>query len=128
MNKEIIKTENAPKALGPYCQGCIYNGMIFVSGQIPLDPQTNEIVKGGIVVQAKRSLDNIKAILNEAGSTMDDLLKITVFLKDMNDFSTFNTLYGEYFTEGHEPTRTVVEVARLPKDALIKIDAIGIKH
>lgn len=124
--KTIISTSNAPAALGPYSQAVKYNGLIYVSGQLPLDPATNQMVENDVRVQTKRSLTNIKNILAEAGGTMDDILKVTIYIKDMNDFGAVNEVYGTFFTPGDCPTRFCVEVARLPKDALVEIDAIAI--
>lgn len=124
--KEIIATENAPKAIGPYSQACKYNGMIFVSGQIPVDPETNEMVEADIAVQTNRSLTNIKNILEKAGSSMDDVLKVTVYLKNMSDFAKMNEVYGTFFKEGNYPARCAFEVVQLPKGALVEIDAIAI--
>lgn len=126
MKKEIIATEKAPKAIGPYSQACKYNGMVFVSGQIPINPEIGEVVEADIATQTKQSLTNIKAILEAAGSSMDDVLKVTVYLKNMDDFAKMNEVYGTFFTEGNYPTRCAVEVAKLPKDVLVEIDAIAI--
>lgn len=124
--KQVISTNNAPAALGPYSQAVRYNGLIYVSGQLPIDPATNEMVENDVRVQTNRSLTNIKNILAEAGGTMDDILKVTIYLKDMADFGAVNEEYGKYFTPGDCPTRFCVQVARLPKDALVEIDAIAI--
>lgn len=121
-----IKTEYAPKALGPYSQGIEANGFIFVSGQIALDPTTGELITGGIKEQTRRVLDNIKAILEAAGSTLDKAVKCTVFLQDMNDFVDMNTVYAEYFSSPF-PARAAVQIVRLPKDVLVEIDAIAVK-
>ena len=125
--KNIIATEKAPKAIGPYSQANEVNGLIFVSGQIPLDPTTNTMVENDIVAQTNRSLSNIKAILEEACSSMDNVLKTTVYLANMSDFAKMNEVYATYFTEGKYPARCAVEVAKLPKDALVEIDAIATK-
>ncbi len=123
--KKAIATKKAPAAIGPYAQGNIFGNLIFTSGQIPLDPETGAIVDGGIEAQAKQSLTNIKAILEEAGSSMDKVIKTTVFIKNMNDFAAMNEVYGTFFTEGAYPSRSAVEVARLPKDALVEIEVIA---
>ena len=122
--KTVIKTENAPAAIGPYSQGIKVGNLLFTSGQIPLDPTTG-VFPDGIQAQTRQSLSNVKAILAEAGASMDQLIKTTVFLKDMNDFAAMNEIYATFFSEGSFPARSAVEVARLPKDALIEIEAIA---
>lgn len=127
MTKRILATENAPAALGPYSQGVAASGeMIFVSGQIPINPATGAVVEGDISVQAKQCMDNIAAILAEAGATVEDIVKTTIYLKDMNDFATVNEAYGKYF-EKDAPARGCVEVARLPKDMQVEIEAIAVR-
>lgn len=123
--KEIIATETAPKAIGPYSQAVRRNGFLFLSGQIPLDPKTGELVAASIQAQTERVLDNVKAILEAAGLRLDDVVKTTVFLKDMSDFSQMNETYGKYFGS-NPPARSTVEVARLPRDVKVEIDAIAI--
>lgn len=123
MNKVIISTKNAPSAIGPYSQGIKVGDMIFTSGQIPVNPATGEIVTE-IKAATKQSLENVKAILEEAGSSLDKVVKVVVFIKDMNDFAAVNEVYGEYFSD-NKPARSCVEVARLPKDCLIEIEAIA---
>ena len=125
MKKEII-TENAPTALGPYSQGVEANGFIFVSGQIALDPAIGEMITGDITDQTRKVLDNVKAVLEAAGSSLDKSVKCTVYLQDMNDFADMNTVYAEYFSSPF-PARAAVQIARLPKDALVEIDAIAVK-
>lgn len=125
--KKIVSTNAAPQAIGPYSQGIEVNGFVFTSGQLPIDPATGAFVPGGIKEQTKQSLTNVKAILEAAGTTMDNTLKLTVFLSDMNNFAQMNEVYGEFFTEGNYPSRSAVEVARLPKDGLVEIEAIAIK-
>ena len=124
--KKEIKSENAPAALGPYSQAIEANGFIFVSGQIPLDPATGELNRGGIGEQTRIVLNNVKAVLEAAGSSMDQAVKCMVFLQDMNDFAEMNTAYTEYF-DSPFPARVAVQIARLPKDAKVEIDAIAIK-
>ncbi|MGC6769675.1 RidA family protein [Enterococcus sp. LJL51] len=119
-----IHTENAPKAIGPYVQGNIVNGLLFASGQVPLDPATGEIVGETIEAQTKQVIKNIQAILDEAGSSFDQVVKTTCFLKDMNDFAAFNEVYAAAFST-KLPARSAVEVARLPKDVLIEIEVIA---
>ena len=124
--KQIIYTDNAPAALGPYSQAkAVFDKLIFISGQIGVMPQTGKPAQG-IEAQANQVLTNLKAILKEAGSSMDKVVKTTVFIKDMNDFSKVNEIYGQYFTNTY-PARSCIEVARLPKDLLIEIEAIAIK-
>lgn len=122
--KEIIVTERAPSAIGPYSQAVSANGLIITSGQLPIDPATGAFPEG-IAAQTKQSLANVKVILEQAGSSMDRVLKTTVFLKDMGDFTTMNEVYATFFREGSYPARSAVEVARLPKDALVEIECIA---
>ena len=122
----IIHTVSAPAAIGPYSQGYEVNGLVFTSGQIPLDPATG-VFPEGIEGQTRQSLTNVKAIVEAAGLTMDDVVKTTVFLSDMNNFGAMNGVYAEFFTEGKYPARSAVEVARLPKDALVEIEVIACK-
>lgn len=123
--KRIINPEKAPKAIGPFSQAVKCKGMIFISGQIPMDPETGEIVPGGIKEQTKRSLDNLMTILDETGCTTDDVVKVTVYLKNIDDFVEMNTIYAKYFPSNY-PARACVEVSRMPKDALIEIDLIAV--
>ena len=125
MNKEIINTSNAPSAIGPYSQGVKAGNMLFISGQIPVNPISNEIPKT-IEEQTKQSLENIKAILKEAGATLDSVVKTTVFLTDLNDFVKMNEVYATYFDGEIKPARAAIEVSRLPKDVKIEIEAIAI--
>ncbi len=122
--KKVINTENAPKAIGPYSQGVIKNSMLFISGQLPIDAKDGKIVDG-IQEQTKKSLENIVEILKAANASVDDVVKCTVFLKDMDEFSLMNKEYEKIFTT-NEPARAAVEVARLPKDVLVEIEAIAI--
>jgi 2-iminobutanoate/2-iminopropanoate deaminase len=123
--KQVVNTNKAPSAIGPYSQAIKANGFIFVSGQLPVVPTTGEFAEGGIVAQTKQSLENVKAILEQAGCTLDDVVKTTVFIKEMNDFAIMNNMYAEYFTKDC-PARACFEVARLPKDALVEIEVIAI--
>lgn len=125
MNKEIINTSKAPSAIGPYSQGVKVGNMLFVSGQIPVDPINNEIPKT-IEEQTKQSLENVKAILKEAGIDLSSVVKTTVFLKDLNDFVKMNEVYAMYFDGEIKPARAAVEVSRLPKDVKVEIEAIAI--
>ncbi|WP_086348328.1 RidA family protein [Candidatus Enterococcus clewellii] len=119
-----IHTDNAPKAIGPYVQGNIVNGLLFASGQVPLHPETGEIVGTTIEEQTEQVVKNIAAILAEAGSSFDQVVKTTCFLKNMEDFAAFNAVYANAFS-AHLPARSAVEVARLPKDVLIEIEVIA---
>lgn len=123
MNK-VIKTADAPQAIGPYSQAIEAGGFIFVSGQIPLIPATGEMVEGSVEVQAARVLENLKAILTAAGSSLENVVKATVYLADMEDFGRVNAVYGQYF-EKNPPARVCVEVSRLPKGALVEMDVIA---
>ena len=123
--KQEIRTNKAPKAIGPYSQGVVANGFVFVSGQIPFDPATGELVTGSIEDQARRVLLNVAAVLDAAGSSMDQVVKATVFLLDMNDFAKMNAVYGEFFKAPY-PARAAVQVARLPRDVRIEIEVIAL--
>lgn len=123
--KEIIKTTAAPQAIGPYSQAIKVNGMIYSSGQIPIDPTTQEVISGDIAAQTERVLRNLEGLLKAAGSGLDKVFKTTVFLKDMNEFGKMNEVYGRFFVE-NPPARSTVEVARLPKDVLVEIDVIAL--
>ena len=122
--KAIVSTDRAPAAIGPYAQAVKTSGLVITSGQLPIDPATGAFPEG-IQAQTKQSLTNVKAILEEAGLTMDAVLKTTVFLSDMNNFGAMNEVYASFFTEGSFPARSAVEVARLPKDALVEIEVIA---
>lgn len=125
--KKIIATEKAPAAIGPYSQAIDCGTFLITSGQVPIDPATGELAPGGVTEQARQSLRNIKAILAQAGLTMDHVVKTTVFLKNMSDFAAMNAVYAEFFTEGQYPARSAVEVAALPKGALVEIETICVK-
>ena len=122
--KEIIATDKAPAAIGPYSQAVKVGNLLFTSGMIPIDPATNTLVEGGIEVQAERALQNVKALLEASGSSMDKVVKTVVFIKNMDDFAKVNEIYAKYFTDNY-PARSCVEVARLPKDVLIEIEAVA---
>lgn len=122
--KEIITTSDAPKAIGPYSQAVRLNGLVFFSGQIPLDPLTGELVHGTIQMQTERVLENLKAVVHAAGLTMQHVVKTTVFLKNLSDFGAMNEVYAKYFGT-NSPARSTVEVARLPRDVHIEVDAIA---
>ena len=121
--REIISTKSAPAAIGPYSQAVRYGNLLFLSGQIPLDSESGEVVEGNIEVQTRRVLENLKAILEAGGMELHHVLKCTCFLKNMEDFPAFNTIYSEYFSD-ILPARETVEVSRLPKDVLVEISAI----
>ena len=123
--KKIV-TKNAPAAIGPYSQGIEHNGIIYVSGQLPLDPVTGAFPEGDVAVLTKQSMNNISAILEEAGSSIDKILKTTIFVQDLADFETVNEAYGEFFGE-NAPARACVQVAALPKGAKLEIEAIAYK-
>lgn len=122
--KNVIQTDKAPAAIGPYSQAVQAGGLLITSGQLPLDPATGSFPEG-IEAQTKQSLTNVKSILEAAGTDMSHVVKTTVFLKDMNDFAAMNGVYATFFGEGGFPARSAVEVARLPKDALVEIEAIA---
>ena len=124
MKKEIIISKKVPAAIGPYSPALKIGNLVFVSGQLSIDPVIGEIVKGGIEAQTRRSLENLKAVLESYSVSMENVVKTTIFLKDMNNFSRINKIYGKYFT-GQFPARSCVEVSRLPKDADIEIEAIA---
>ena len=122
--RTIIATEKAPAAIGPYYQANKFGNLVITSGQLPIDMVTGAFPEG-IEAQTKASLENVKTILENAGSSMDKVLKTTVFLKDINDFAAMNGVYATFFSEGSYPSRSAIEVARLPKDALVEIEAIA---
>ena len=123
--KKIIMTENAPKALGPYSQAIMVGNTLYVSGQIPFVPETMTLVSEDIQAQTRQSIENIKAIVNEAGGELSDIVKVNVFVKNIEDFDKINEVYAEYFSEA-KPARALVEVARLPRDVKIEIEAIAV--
>ncbi len=123
--KKTVSTEKAPKAIGPYSQAILSNGVAFLSGQIPLDPATNQLVEGDIAVQTERVLLNLKAVLEASGASLESVVKTTVFLKDMGDFPKMNEVYGRFFTS-NPPARSTVQAARLPRDVSVEIDAIAV--
>jgi 2-iminobutanoate/2-iminopropanoate deaminase len=123
--KEIISTEKGPKAIGPYSQAVKANGFIFTAGQVAFDPATGQIVEGDVAHQTARVLENLKAILEAGGSSLDQAVKATVYLKDMNDFAAMNEVYARYFSK-NPPSRSTVEAARLPRDVRVEIDLIAV--
>jgi 2-iminobutanoate/2-iminopropanoate deaminase len=122
---ETVATDRGPKAIGPYSQAIRANGFVFLSGQIPLDPKTQQVVEGDAAVQTERVLENLKAVLEAAGSALQRAVKTTVFLADMNDFAAMNEVYARYFVT-HPPARSTVEVARLPRNVRVEIDLIAL--
>lgn len=125
--KTILSTKNAPQAIGPYSQGIDTGNLIFLSGQIPIDPAVGEITASDIEGQTRQALENIKAILESDSCSMDQVVKTTVYLKDIADFTKMNDIYKEFFSEGNYPARSAVQVAALPKDALVEIEVIALK-
>ena len=124
--KKVIKTDKAPEAIGPYSQAIAANGMIFASGQIPIDPKSGELNTGSIEDQTRLVLNNLKAVIEAGGCTFDDVVKCTVFLQNMDDFSRMNAVYAEFFSPPY-PARAAVQVARLPKDVRVEIEAIAVR-
>ena len=122
--KKIVSTEKAPKAIGPYSQAVISNGLAFLSGQIPLDPVSGQIIEGNVAAQTERALENLKSVLEACGASLESVVKTTVFLKDMGEFALMNEVYGRYFPS-NAPARSTVEAARLPKDVRVEIDCIA---
>ncbi len=125
--REIIATESAPQAIGPYSQAVVVGAMVFASGQIPLDPQTGAFVEGGVAEQTEQVLRNLMEVLKAAGTDLSEVVKTTVFLADMGDFAAMNEVYGRFFAD-EPPARSTVQAARLPRDARVEIDAIAIKR
>lgn len=125
MTKEIISTDKAPAAIGPYSQAVRYGNLVFISGQIPINPLTGEVVPGDSKSQATQVLKNLEAVLEAAGSSLDKVVKTTVFIKDMNEFGPVNDVYAGFF-KSRQPARSTVEVARLPRDVKVEIEAIAV--
>ncbi|RXJ91905.1 regulator [Arcobacter sp. CECT 8983] len=126
--KEIISTPNAPSAIGPYNQGTSFGDLVFISGQIPLIAETMELVEGGIQEQTKQVMENLKAVLDEANSSFDNVLKTTCYLSDMDNFVAFNEIYAQYFKAETAPARATVAVKTLPKNVLVEVDVIAHKN
>jgi 2-iminobutanoate/2-iminopropanoate deaminase len=125
VKKEIVVAENAPKAIGPYSAGVKADSFVFTAGQLGIDPQNGEFVPGGIKEETRQALLNLKAVLEAAGTSLESVVKTTVFLRDMNDFSAMNEVYGEFFKANY-PARSAVQVARLPKDGAVEIEAVAL--
>ena len=124
MNKKIVSTDKAPKAIGPYSQAIVHNGIAYLSGQVALDPATGQLIEGDVAAQTERVLENVKGVLEACGASLDSVLKTTVFLKDMGEFGKMNEVYARYF-QHEQPARSTVEAARLPRDVRVEIDAIA---
>ncbi len=127
MNRKIVNTDLAPKAIGPYSQAVISNGFVYTAGQIPINPKTGKIESTGLEDQIRQVLNNLSAVLEAAGSNLKEVIKLTVFMVDINDFLILNKVFNEYFTE-NPPARSAVQVSRLPKDVLVEIEAIAVTH
>lgn len=125
MARETIATDKAPKAIGPYAQAIVANGFVYTAGQIPLDPQTGNIIEGGIKEQTRRVIENLKAVLEASGASMNQVVKATVFLKNIGDFAAMNEVYAEYLGDS-KPARSTVAVAELPRNALVEIDLVAL--
>jgi 2-iminobutanoate/2-iminopropanoate deaminase len=125
MSKRIVRTEQAPQAIGPYSQAVVGGGLVYVAGQLALDPRTGQLVPGDVRIQTKRIMENIKAILEGAGSSLDRVVKTTVFLRDLNDFGAMNEIYGSYFQED-PPARSTFQVVKLPRDGAVEIEAVAL--
>jgi 2-iminobutanoate/2-iminopropanoate deaminase len=123
--KKIISTDRAPKAIGPYSQAVVVNGLAFLSGQIPIDPETNQLIQGDVVAQTVRVLENLKIVLEACGSSLEQVVKTTVFVKDLSEFATINETYARYFPE-NPPARSTVEAARLPRDVRVEIECVAV--
>jgi 2-iminobutanoate/2-iminopropanoate deaminase len=122
--RRIVKTEKAPNPVGPYNQAIVYGGLVFTAGQIAINPKDNQIIAGDVAAQTRQVLENLSAVLNAAGASLQSVLKTTVFLKNMDDFAAMNEVYSEYFAHS-APARSAVEVARLPKDVLVEIECVA---
>ncbi|GAA5529865.1 RidA family protein [Herpetosiphon gulosus] len=126
MTREVISTSNAPAAIGPYSQAIAIDGLLFCSGQIPLDPATGQVIEGDVTAQTRRVMENIRAVLTAANTNFEKVVKTTIFLADMNDFAAVNAVYGEYFPE-NPPARSTVQVARLPRDVQVEVEVIVLR-
>lgn len=126
MTKKVIKVKNAPQPIGPYHQAVVVGNLVYTAGQIAIDPKTNAVSTGDIQEQSRRILQNLKIILEEAGSSLERVVKTTVFLKNMNDFSAMNAVYAEFFKAETAPARSTIEASRLPKDVLVEMEAVAV--
>ena len=126
MTREVISTPNAPAAIGPYSQAIAIDGLLFCSGQIPLDPATGQVIEGDVTAQTRRVMENIRAVLTAANTSFEKVVKTTIFLADMNAFAAVNAVYGEYFPE-NPPARSTVQVARLPRDVQVEVEVIVLR-
>lgn len=124
MTKKSVYTKNAPEPIGPYSQAIVFNNMVFISGQIAIDPESGKLIEGNIKEQTKQTIRNVENILTAAGSDISKVIKVTVYLKDINEFTAMNEIYEEYFGNS-KPARSAIEAAKLPKDALVEIDAVA---
>jgi 2-iminobutanoate/2-iminopropanoate deaminase len=122
---DIVSTPHAPAAIGPYSQAIVANGMVFTAGQIALDPQSMQVVEGDVAAQTERVMANLAAVLEQAGSSLSRVVKTTVFLRDMNDFTAMNEVYGRHFGD-HKPARSTVQAARLPRDVAVEIECVAV--
>ncbi len=125
--RSIFNTDNAPSPIGPYNQACWAGPLLFVSGQVAIDPSTSEVVQGDMAAQSRQVMKNLHAVITDAGLVMSDIVKVTAFVKDMGQYSTFNKIYGEYFSDDNAPAREVVEVSDLPKHVDVEVSAIAYK-
>ena len=123
--KKIVRTDKAPLPVGPYNQAVVINGLVFTAGQIAIDPATNQLLPGDVETQTRLVMENLGALLNAAGASLERVIKTTIFLKDMNDFPRVNAVYGSFFEAANAPARSTVEVSRLPKDVLVEIECIA---
>jgi 2-iminobutanoate/2-iminopropanoate deaminase len=125
MQKQVVVTENAPKAIGPYSAGVKVGNFVYTAGQLGIDPASGAFVEGGVEAETRQALQNLRAVLEAAGSCLENVIKTTVFLRDMNDFAAMNGVYAQFFTENF-PARSAVQVARLPRDAAVEIEAVAL--
>ena len=125
MQKQVVVAENAPKAIGPYSAGIKIGNFVYTAGQLGIDPATGDFVEGGVEAETRQALQNLKAVLEAAGTSLENVIKTTVFLRDMNDFAAMNGVYAQFFTANY-PARSAVQVARLPKDGAVEIEAVAV--
>lgn len=125
MQKQVVVAENAPKAIGPYSAGIKIGNFVYTAGQLGIDPATGDFIEGGVEAETRQALQNLKAVLEAAGTSLENVIKTTVFLRDMNDFAAMNAVYAQFFTANY-PARSAVQVARLPKDGAVEIEAVAV--